>query len=383
MKAIKLLLAMLFSVAVAACGGGGGGSSPPTPTPVAATLSGTAATGKAIASATVTIKGANGVKITTATDTTGKYPATNVTTLTAPYLLKVTTAAGTNIYSVATAAGTANIHPFTDLIIRNWYKVKGSDVETEFNGTLTPANIPTPAEINTIKAVVKNILSTLLAKEGVSTFDLIATPFNADSTGFDKVLDSTRVTIATTVAGTVTVTTTDPTTGGVSTLATTTIATNFATTPADTTKPTDPTSLTASPATTTSILLTWTASTDAVGVAGYNIYRDTVKIGTSPYPAYSDTGLVPGSSNCYKVEAFDGAGNVSALAPTTAVCAMPAAAADTIAPSAPTNLTATPASTSAYEAKKLKRISSAFILCFRFFMHALAHEQFSKMQSCI
>lgn len=336
MKTIKLFLVMLFSIAISACGGSSGGS---TSVPTSGTLSGTAATGKAIPSATITIKGANGVMVTSTTDTSGKYPATDVATLTAPYLLKVTTAAGTNLYSVATAGGTANIHPFTDLIIRNWYKAKNSNVEIEFSGTLTPANIPTPAEISTIKTVVSNILSTWLAKEGLIAFDLMSTPFNADGTGFDKVLDNTKVTIGTTGAGTVTVTTTDPTTGNVSTLVTTTIVTpNLVAT--DTTKPTDPTGLSASPASTTSILLAWTASTDNVGVAGYNIYRGTTKIGTSPYPSYSDTGLMSGTNYCYQVEAFDVAGNVSAKAPTMPVCAMPAAAADTTAPFAPTGLTA-------------------------------------------
>jgi chitodextrinase len=90
----------------------------------------------------------------------------------------------------------------------------------------------------------------------------------------------------------------------------------------------------------------WNASADNVGVAGYNIYRDGSKVATSPYPVYSDTGLTSGTNYCYQVEAFDGAVNVSAKGPTTAVCATTLAAADTTAPSAPTGLTATVASAS-------------------------------------
>lgn len=348
MRAIKYLLAILFSIAIAACGSGGGSTTTTnTNTPVSGkvTLSGTVATGMAIANATVTIKGANSIVVTATTDAFGKYPSTDVSTLTAPYLLKVTTAAGTNLYSVSTAGGTTNIHPFTDLIIRNWYKVKNSDVDAEFNGTLITGNIPTPTEINTIKAVVSNILSTLLAQEGISAFDVISTPFNADNTGFDKILDNTKVAIATT--GSVTVTATDPTTGLGSTLVTTPITTTNLII-ADTTNPFDPAGLTAMPSsttTTTSILLQWTASTDNVGVAGYNIYRGATKIGTSPYPAYNDTGLTSGTQYCYQVEAFDLAGNVSA-AKTLQACATPPATADITKPSVPAGLAATAASAS-------------------------------------
>lgn len=338
MKTIKLLIVFLLSIVIASCGGGGGGGA------VTQTLSGTAAQGAPIASATITIKGANGVKVTATTDATGKYPAKDVSSLTAPYLLQVTTTAGTNLYSVATASGTANIHPFTDLIIRNWYKVQGSNVETDFSGTSALAKVPTATEINTIEAVIRSILSTNLTGVGVtaSNFNLLSSSFDANHTGFDKVLDNTQVVVST--AGAVTVTATDPTTGITGTMVSVNLTTNLAV--ADTTKPSDPTVLSAIPASTTSMVLVWNASTDNVGVAGYNIYRGTTKVGTSPYPVYSDAALTSSTNYCYQVEAFDGAGNVSAKGPTTPVCATTLAAADTAAPSAPTSPMATATSAS-------------------------------------
>jgi fibronectin type 3 domain-containing protein len=330
----KLALVLLFSIAIASCGGGGGGGGTTTQT-----LSGTAAQGAAIASATITIKDKNGSTATGTTKADGTFTI-DVTGKTAPFLLRISAGTG-YLYSVSTASGTAtvNIHPFTDLIVRNWYKVQGSDVDTEFGGTLT--NIPTATDINTIEAVVGSILSTLLTNTGLSstTFNLITSPFNADNTGFDKILDNTKVTVGTT--GAVTVTATDATTGISGTLVSVNLTTNL--TAADTTKPSGPTGLSAIPASATSVVLVWNASNDNVGVAGYNIYRvgSNNKIGTSPYPVYSDTGLTSGTNYCYQVEAIDGAGNISANK-SSQVCATPAA--DTTTPSAPTNLTATVAS---------------------------------------
>lgn len=336
MKTIRLILAILLSIVFASCGGGGGGGATATQT-----LSGTAAQGAPIANASITIKDKNGSKIIGTTGSDGKYTM-NITGKTPPFLLQVPAKNGGYLYSVATASGTANIHPFTNLIIRNWYKVQGSDVETDFNGTGALAKVPTVTEINTIEAVVRSILSTSLSKEGLNApaFDLITSPFDANNTGFDKVLDNTNVAVGTTG---VTVTATDPATGITGTMVSTNLSTDL--TAADTTKPSGPTGLSALPSGTASIVLIWDASTDNVGVAGYNIYRGTTKVGTSPYPVYSDTGLTSSTNYCYQVEAFDGAGNVSANK-SSQVCATTPAAADTVAPAPPTSLTATAASTS-------------------------------------
>jgi len=61
--------------------------------------------------------------------------------------------------------------------------------------------------------------------------------------------------------------------------------------------------------------LTWTASTDAVGVTGYNIYRSdapTTILGTSVSGSYADTTAVPGTAYTYTVAGKDAAGNISA-----------------------------------------------------------------------
>jgi hypothetical protein len=80
----------------------------------------------------------------------------------------------------------------------------------------------------------------------------------------------------------------------------------------DTTAPTVPTGFSSTAVSASQINLTWTVSTDAVGVAGYNIYRNGSLIGTSATNSYSSTGLSPSTTYAYTVSAYDAAGNTSA-----------------------------------------------------------------------
>lgn len=85
----------------------------------------------------------------------------------------------------------------------------------------------------------------------------------------------------------------------------------------DTTAPTVPTGLTATAASSSVIDLSWTASTDAVGVVGYYVYRDTVQIAdVTSGTTYQDTGLNASTSYDYNVAAYDAAANVSAQSTT-------------------------------------------------------------------
>src|SRR3989442_1193664 len=72
---------------------------------------------------------------------------------------------------------------------------------------------------------------------------------------------------------------------------------------AATTPPPAPTGLTAAGVTTSQITLAWTASTDNVGVTGYEVYRDggAAAIGAVAGTVFSDTGLAPASTHTYTV----------------------------------------------------------------------------------
>ncbi|HEX3281646.1 MAG TPA: hypothetical protein VHR36_10495 [Pyrinomonadaceae bacterium] len=117
-----------------------------------------------------------------------------------------------------------------------------------------------------------------------------------------------------------------------------------AVTPADTTAPSAPSSLTAVGSNSTTINLSWTESTDNVEVVGYNVYRDggATPIATVSATNYSDTGLGIGSTHSYTVKAFDGANNQSAASNTATASTQ---GNDTTPPTVPTGLTATGSST--------------------------------------
>ena len=81
----------------------------------------------------------------------------------------------------------------------------------------------------------------------------------------------------------------------------------------DATAPTQPSGLSATASGATQINLSWTASSDNVGVAGYTIRRGGTVIASTGTTAtgYSDTGLSPSTGYSYTVDAYDAAGNHS------------------------------------------------------------------------
>lgn len=80
----------------------------------------------------------------------------------------------------------------------------------------------------------------------------------------------------------------------------------------DTSAPTAPTGLKVTAKTSGSVSLAWTASTDNVGVAGYDVYRGTTKAASSTGTSATVTGLVASTSYTFTVKARDAAGNLSA-----------------------------------------------------------------------
>lgn len=111
------------------------------------------------------------------------------------------------------------------------------------------------------------------------------------------------------------------------------IALTPAPTAADSTPPTVPTGVTASASSPTSVTVSWTASTDGVGVSSYRVRRGgvdlsgaTAVIGTS----YTDTTVVGSTAYSYTVSAVDAAGNRSAESAAANVTTPSAATAPTV-----------------------------------------------------
>jgi fibronectin type 3 domain-containing protein len=115
------------------------------------------------------------------------------------------------------------------------------------------------------------------------------------------------------------------------------------TTSLDTTPPTAPGSLTANSTISSQVNLTWTASSDNVGVTVYRVERCQgsgctafIEMGTTTVTNYLDSGRAAGTIYRYRVRAGDAAGNLSVY---SAVVSVTTAAADITPPSAPRNLT--------------------------------------------
>jgi chitodextrinase len=90
----------------------------------------------------------------------------------------------------------------------------------------------------------------------------------------------------------------------------------------DTTPPSAPANLHAGTVTASSVPLSWSASTDNVGVTGYRIVRNGTVVGTSTGTSFTDTGLAASTPYTYSVVAIDAAGNASAAsAPLTVTTA--------------------------------------------------------------
>ncbi len=105
----------------------------------------------------------------------------------------------------------------------------------------------------------------------------------------------------------------------------------------DTQPPTAPTTLAVASKTSTSVSLTWGASTDNVGVTGYRIIEGATQVGTSAATSFTVTGLTPSTAHTYTARAVDAAGNMSALSNAVTVTTDPAMI-DTQPPTAPTTL---------------------------------------------
>src|SRR5438876_1121399 len=98
----------------------------------------------------------------------------------------------------------------------------------------------------------------------------------------------------------------------------------FATLAPDTTPPTVPTGLTATAVSVSGVNLAWSPSTDDVGIAGYNLFRNGAQIGTVSTTSYQDTGLSSATTYTYAVAAYDAAGNGSAqTSPVSATTLVP------------------------------------------------------------
>ncbi|WP_410769731.1 lytic polysaccharide monooxygenase [Fontibacillus sp. BL9] len=119
--------------------------------------------------------------------------------------------------------------------------------------------------------------------------------------------------------------------------------------PVDNQAPTAPAALASSAVTSTSVNLSWSASSDNVGVTGYRIYSGSSQVAAVSGTTlnYTVSGLTANTPYSFQVKGVDAAGNLSAASNTVNVTTSPNVT-DTQAPTAPGNLSVqgTPTSSS-------------------------------------
>ena len=132
--------------------------------------------------------------------------------------------------------------------------------------------------------------------------------------------------------------------------------------PADTAAPSTPTGLAVSGTGPGSISLSWKASTDNVGVAGYHVYEGSSLVATVTGTTANLTGLLAGSSHTVSVAAFDAAGNESAHSASVTGVAGSGTVPGTAAPYVDLGAWPTPSLPQIAAATGLKQFSLGFLI---------------------
>lgn len=189
--------AAIFSLALVACGGGGGGSASPggsVATPL--TLSGTAATGLAIASRTIEARCASGTGSAT-TSASGGFTIT-VSGGSLPCVLQVTALDGTLLRSVAQGSGSAatvNVTPLSEMLVA---RMAGGDPATFFSSF--DASKVTPERVEAALVAVRAAVAPLVDLAGVNPLtDALLAATTGNPTGgnaLDQKLDALKAGLA-------------------------------------------------------------------------------------------------------------------------------------------------------------------------------------------
>lgn len=151
---------------------------------------GTAAMGRALSGALVTLEDARGQSVSTLSASDGHFQL-SVAGLTAPFLLKADDGRGQVMFGAAGEAGVANVDPLTDTMLRAWYGAHGTDPAAAF----TAHAVPDAKGLALLDRGFAQALQESLGSQGLDAdkFSPLSTPFDANGKGFDRLLDGLTV----------------------------------------------------------------------------------------------------------------------------------------------------------------------------------------------
>ncbi len=247
----------------------------------------------------------------------------------------------------------------------DWSAGGGNDVPLYDNGTLVwgsaPAGGPTTTRpVTTTTTTTVPVTTTTTTKPVTTTTTTTTRPVTTTTTTTTTTTKPVTTTTTTTVPVTTTTTTTKPvtttttttvpvtttTTVPVTTTTTTKPVTTTTTTGTDTIPPTQPGTPTAGTVTSTTIALSWAASTDNVGVSSYEVDQTNpdgsiVVLATPTTNSTTLTGLAPGTAYQLSVIAKDAAGNRSPSSSPLLVTTVPLTTTTTTTTTRPVTTTTT------------------------------------------
>ena len=207
-QALFLVLILLSISSLTACGTGsatpnGDDGKPTGDQDPLFTVTGTVAVGAPLSNAQVTIidQIAAAVSLPAGsrrgqTNAQGKFTI-DTTGLTPPFILEAKTS-GKTLYSISSDSKpktTINATPFTDIITRTAFKLKGTTVENALQD-IASAPVLSSTLVDSVQKVVFRTTQLWMDKVNINSvddFNFISTPFDADGTGIDKVLDQTVI----------------------------------------------------------------------------------------------------------------------------------------------------------------------------------------------
>jgi hypothetical protein len=181
---------------LSACGGGGG-----TTTATTSVATGLAAVGAPISAGTLSAIDVNGLTASTAIADDGTYSLNFLASLRTPILLRAEGVSGgrtTFQFGVITSATdtTVNVTPVSTAVVA---QVMQADPGVVFAAADTAKiALLTTAQVAAVNTIIGNALSVARTAAGISgngAIDFLNTPFVADKTGLDKLLDLVRISV--------------------------------------------------------------------------------------------------------------------------------------------------------------------------------------------
>ena len=292
----------------------------------------------------VQIRAQSGERSTATIAPDGQYVADSVAG-SGPWVLRSDLGNGSFRYSIAYSSGIANVHSYTDVVIRSWFLQQYglSDLSAAFDAAEALPAYPTAAQFSAQAQQYEELVGLVLVDYNLTGPELFNDEFRTDNSGIDRFLDLNPVVVDGRQA---TFVRTDPGNNTQSSL-TVDILLGAESEQADTQPPSMPTNLRALGSGRSEIVLVWEPSTDNTAVIGYEILRNGQFLTETPYPVFSDVDVSPDTPYNYEVRAIDLAGirSAEALVSTSGTSII----SDTTPPPAPRALMSVLASTQRVE----------------------------------